>query len=216
MERTITTNGTHRRPLLDLNLTQERTLVWHAPICGTLANDTAWRHADAGHSAPGKSDTIVRGCFSRGSWGKVGEACVSVPLGIRSKLGTAHHPFSLTMRAVVADRMALGIVRLRPVLTNPLAFAMLTFNSGFRRLGHGVLFFATQRSSHDGQAPAPPLHRSPILGFERGCIVRDQDDKRPLRFDSAGVFGGDIVDDSRLDPGLPRTIRPHARLPCLL
>lgn len=88
-----------------------------------------------------KERHIVRVCFSRGSRGKVGKACVSVPLGIRSKSGTAHHIFSLTMRAIVADRMALGIVRLRSVLTNPLVFAMLTFDSGFRRLGHGVLFF---------------------------------------------------------------------------
>jgi hypothetical protein len=44
------------------------------------------------------------------------------------------------MLAVVADRMAFGIGGLFPVLTGPLALAVLTFDSGFRCLGHGVPF----------------------------------------------------------------------------
>jgi len=44
------------------------------------------------------------------------------------------------MLAVVADRMAFGIGRLRLVPTSPLAFAVLAFDSGLRGLGHGVPF----------------------------------------------------------------------------
>jgi hypothetical protein len=67
------------------------------------------------------------------------------------------------MRAVVADCMALGIGRLRPVPTSPLAFTVLAFDSGFRRLGHGVPFLQLSEVADDGQAAAPHLHRSLIL-----------------------------------------------------
>jgi hypothetical protein len=130
--------------------------------------------------------------------------------GERSKLISL-----VTMLAVVGDRMALAIDRLHPVPTNPLAFAVLAYDFGFRRLGHGVPFLQLSEVADNGQAAAPPLHRSMILGFQKACLFRDQDDKRARRFDSAGVFGGDVVGDGRLDPGLPGTIRAHARLPCL-
>ena len=97
------------------------------------------------------------------------------------------------MLAVVADRLALGIGRLRPVPTSSLAFAVLAFDSGFRRLGHGLSFLQLSEIADDGQAAAPHLHRSLISGFPRACLLRDQEDKRARRFDSAGVFGGDVV-----------------------
>src|SRR3977135_4037409 len=119
------------------------------------------------------------------------------------------------MLAVVPDRIALAIDCLHPVPTNPLAFAVLAYDFGFRRLAHGLPFLQLSEVADDGQATAPPLHRSLILGLQRGCLVRDQDDKRARRFDSAGVFGGDLIGDGRLDPGLPGTIGAHARIPCL-
>src|SRR5258708_13662882 len=107
------------------------------------------------------------------------------------------------MLAVVGDRMALAIDRLDPVPTNPLAFAVLAYDFGFQRLGHGVPFLQLSEVADNGQAAAPPLHRSMILGFQKPCLVRDQDYKRARRSDNTVAFGRDPIPDARLAPALP-------------
>ena len=76
--------------------------------------------------------------------------------GERSKLISL-----VTMLAVVGDRMALAIDRLHPVPTNPLAFAVLAYDFGFQRLGHGVPFLQLSEVADDGQAATPASFMDP-------------------------------------------------------
>ena len=67
----------------------------------------------------------------------------------------------VAMLAVVGDRMALAIDRLHPVPTNPLAFAVLPFDSPFQRLGHLVPFLQLGEVADDGQAATPASFMDP-------------------------------------------------------